>query len=249
VEAPPIDECAENEGVVQCRTEEGSDYIAGVGVQPNQRSFSTPDAFGFGEGIDSAWVCTEADLPVELAHFGATVDGEDLVLEWITASETNNAGFTVEHRLADEAIFREVGFVDGAGTSLDSKSYSFRIVDPGPGRHAVRLKQIDFDGTVTFSPQVLASIEVPGDYFLTAAYPNPLTTSATVEFAVPSAQKVRLELIDVQGRPVRTIFDGRLDANARRSVSIDAVGLASGTYFLRMNGERFQTSQTVTVAK
>lgn len=92
-------------------------------------------------------------------------------------------------------------------------------------------------------------MEVPGDYYLTAAYPNPLSTSATVEFAVPSAQKVRLELVDVQGRIVRTLFAGELDANARKAETIDAAGLANGTYFLQMTGERFQATRTVTVAK
>ena len=249
VEAPAIDSCVQNIGTATCTTPAGSDYIPGVGVQTGQRLTSVPNALDVGEGIDSAWVCTVADLPVELSHFGVKSDDGDLLLEWTTASETNNSGFTIEHRLADDAAFRDVGYVPGAGTSFETRSYTFRVPDPGPGRHVVRLKQVDFDGAFTYSPQLLTQIEVPGDYFLTAAYPNPFSASATVEFAVPASQKVRLELVDIQGRPVRVLYDGRLEANARRKARIDAAGLASGTYFVRMSGERFQSSEMVTLAK
>lgn len=249
VEAPAIDSCVQNTGTATCTTPAGSDYIPGVGVQTGQRLTSVPNALNVGEGVDDAWLCTVADLPVELSYFGAKADNGDLLLEWTTASERNNAGFAIEHRLATEATFREVGFVDGTGTSDRIQEYNFRIPDPGPGRHMVRLKQIDLDGSVTYSSTLLTEVEVPGDYFLAAAYPNPLATSATVEFAVPAAQKVRLALIDVQGRPVRTLFDGQLDANARQTATIDATGLASGTYFLRLEGERFHASETVTIAK
>jgi len=241
VSPPAVGECARNIGDVGCGTSPGSDYFEGTGIV-------TTSNLGFSEP-DSAWICSENSLPVELAHFGVKIEDRDVVLEWITASETNNAGFTIEHRLADEPTFREVGFVDGAGTSETVQNYSFRITDPGPGRHAVRLKQIDFDGAISLSSQLLVEVEVPGEYYLTAAYPNPFTTSSTVEFAVPSSQDVTVELIDVQGRPVRTIFDGRLEANARYKATVDASSLASGTYFLRMNGERFQASETVTIAK
>ncbi|HUF10385.1 MAG TPA: T9SS type A sorting domain-containing protein [Rhodothermales bacterium] len=242
VGAPAVGECEQNIAEAFCRGGEGSNYVLGEGILSGLplRGASQPD---------SAWICTESSLPVEIAHFGAVADDRDLLLEWTTASETNNAGFAVEHRLADDPAFREVGFVDGAGTSTELLAYSFRIDDPGPGRHAVRLKQIDFDGAVTFSSVLLSEVEVPGDYYLTAAYPNPFTASATIEFAVPTLQNVKLELIDIQGRPVRTIFDGQLEANARRKATVDGSGLASGTYFLRMSGERFQTSEMVTIAK
>lgn len=242
VASPSAGECAQNVAQGSCTTTPGSDYINGLGIQDNITftQFSVPD---------SAWVCAVSSLPVVLTHFGARTDNRDLLLTWTTASETGNSGFAVEHRIADDVAFKEVGFVEGAGTSREQNTYSFRIADPGPGRHAVRLKQIDLDGAVTYSPVVLTEIEVPGEYFLTAPYPNPFTASATVEFAVPASQDVRLELIDVQGRPVRTLFDGSLEANARRKVRFAATGLASGTYFLRLTGESFQASEKVTIAR
>jgi hypothetical protein len=208
---------------------------------------------GFSEFV---FVSATNPLPVELAAFTATADGPDAVLTWQTLGETNNAGFAVETRamggaVGDEAgAWREVGFVDGAGTTTEPRSYTFRARQVGYGTHAFRLRQVDFDGTPTRSNEVELTVGLDAPYAV-AAYPNPLPagTAATVDVAVRTAQDVTVALYDVLGRRVRTLHDGPLPAQETTALRLAAGGLASGVYLVRVTGERFQTTRRVTIVR
>jgi hypothetical protein len=106
-------------------------------------------------------------LPVELVAFDAVADGEAITLSWETASETNNAGFEVE-QLEAAAAWTAVAFVEGQGTTEAATAYTHRLDGLAPGAYTFRLKQIDFDGTFTYGPEVQAVIEVGGVYRLSA---------------------------------------------------------------------------------
>ncbi len=68
------------------------------------------------------------------------------------------------------------------------------------------------------------------------AFPNPMRAGGAVEFDAPhAASRVRLSLVDVAGRRVRTVFDGAVGAGRQR-VALDTDGLAAGVYFVRMQG-------------
>ncbi|MEM6337291.1 MAG: T9SS type A sorting domain-containing protein, partial [Bacteroidota bacterium] len=94
-----------------------------------------------------------------------------------------------------------------------------------------------------------ASVDVPGGYVLERAYPNPFNPEATVRFAVATEQPVSLTLYDLLGRPVRTLYSGVPAANELLSARIDGSALVSGTYLVRLTGESFSTTQTVTLLK
>ena len=64
-------------------------------------------------------------LPVELVAFTATADGRTARLSWTTASETNNAGFTVEQKIGD--AWADRGFVAGRGTTTERSDYAFTV--------------------------------------------------------------------------------------------------------------------------
>ena len=95
-------------------------------------------------GVQGSWntmeECRGATLPVELTSFDVFVDGGDAVLTWSTASETNNAGFAVETEFGTD-VFAEIGFVEGHGTTVEPREYSFAVRDLDPGVHRFRLKR------------------------------------------------------------------------------------------------------------
>ncbi len=189
-------------------------------------------------------------LPVELAAFEARADGPAVVLRWRTASETNNAGFAVEGRRADEAEpWRSFGFVEGAGTTSEARAYAFRVEDLAPGRYRFRLRQIDFDGAFTFGPEVAVAVTTPGRFFLSEVYPNPLNPQARFTLAVPRTQSVSASVYDLAGRRVRTLFDGVMAADEARTFVVDGAGLPSGVYVLRVLGETFTAARAMVVLK
>jgi hypothetical protein len=84
-------------------------------------------------------------LPIELVSFtGYTYKGEN-ILKWVTATESNNDFFTIEHSY-DGMNWQEIKKVYGAGTSNIRKEYSAYVNQPEKTVNYYRLKQTDFDG-------------------------------------------------------------------------------------------------------
>jgi hypothetical protein len=224
-------------------------YDADTGV-----TYALSGAFGFVAGTTMGspgapfTLTSGAPLPVELAAFEARADGPDVRLTWTTASETNNAGFFVEHRAAG-AAWDALGFVAGAGTTAEAHTYAYRVEALAPGRHHFRLRQVDFDGTAVYSETVAVEVAVPGAFALSAAYPNPLRDRAAVTLSVAVSQRVTVALFDVLGRRLRLLFEGPMAPGAARRFVVDAAGLPDGLYVIRAEGERFTAARTVAVVR
>ncbi len=190
----------------------------------------------------------QTNLPVELApDFSARVEDGVVVLSWRTLSETNNAGFEVQH-LTDQG-FEKIGFVNGGGTSASTQSYKFTVSDLPPGRHVFRLKQIDFNGSFELGPQTTAMLSMSGSYFLSDVYPNPLNPQARFTLTLAREQQVEIQVFDMLGRKVVDVFDGLLLPHEPHSFMIDASSWAGGKYILVAQGPYFSSSKPFTVLK
>lgn len=91
--------------------------------------------------------------------------------------------------------------------------------------------------------------ELTEAYMLSAAYPNPLREQATFELTVREGQEMLVEVYDILGRRVQTLFDGPLSAGTTENLMLDASRLPSGTYIIRALGEHFVATQRVTVVR
>ncbi|MFB6249581.1 MAG: S8 family serine peptidase [Salinibacter sp.] len=190
---------------------------------------------GFVQAVGSA-------LPVELARFDATADGNEAVLTWKTTSETNSAGFAVEHRRGDEGPWTELAYKEGAGTTTDPQRYRYRTAALEPGTHTFRLKQVDLDGSSTYSEKVTVTVALSGTHSVSAVTPNPVRTRGTVSITVREKQTVRAALYNTLGQQVAFLHDGPLPAQDPRTFTVGDA-LPSGVYFLRVEGESFTTTK------
>ena len=190
-----------------------------------------------------------AELPVELTAFGAVADGGALRVEWATAGETNNAYFDVALRAEGEAAFREVGQVAGAGTTAEPQRYALPVAGLQPGRYAVRLAQVDLDGTRAELGTVEVALGVAGTHALGAIAPNPTATAARLALTVARAQDVEVAVYDVLGRRVQALFAGPMAEGEARTFRVDAAALAPGAYVVRAQGEHFAETTRFTVAR
>lgn len=194
-------------------------------------------------------------LPVELVAFEAVADGQAVLLQWATASETNNAGFEVQQKADDASCtvdgcaWKTLAFVAGAGTTAEARHYTHRIATVDPGTLHFRLKQVDFDGAFAYSPEVEVQVGLPQAYALSPVYPNPFNPEGRFTLAVREAQHVRIDVYDLLGRRTATVYEGMLEANRAHPFVVDAASLASGTYVIRASGEQFTASTTVSVVK
>ncbi len=188
-------------------------------------------------------------LPVELMSFNATVNGDTATLQWVTSSETNNAGFELQMRADGESEYHALGFVEGHGTTTEVQTYTFIVPNLDPGAYAFRLKQIDFDGAFEYSDEIQVTVAVPGTHLLTSAYPNPFNPQARFSLSVAQTQNVNVSVYDALGRRVLNLFDGVMAAGSAHPFALDGRGLATGLLFIRATGETFAASQAVTLVR
>ncbi|GAB5518552.1 MAG: hypothetical protein RhofKO_08030 [Rhodothermales bacterium] len=189
-----------------------------------------------------------AVLPVELTMFEAKANQDDVLLQWHTVSETNNAGFEIEHR-AEEHVWKRLNFVSGQGNTLEAQAYRYTVPNLAPGVHSFRLKQVDYDGTFAYSPEVEISVAVAETYRLTTAYPNPFRAETHFTLDLRDAESVRVVVFDMLGREVAVLHEGILAGQMRHQFTMDGANLPSGMYVYRVEGQRFTANGTVLLAR
>lgn len=188
---------------------------------------------------------TNTALPVELTFFTGELIDATVDLNWQTATETNNYGFNVECK-TENVEWETKGFVWGHGTTNSPKNYKFTDSElPNSETVSYRLKQIDNDGTSTYSKTVTVDLktitsvedEMQYGYALEQNYPNPFNPITTIKFTVPSIGtspdlllQTSLIVYDVLGRKINTLLNQKLQPG-NHEVKFDASNLSSGIYF------------------
>ncbi len=168
-----------------------------------------------------------APLPVELISFSGSLDNNSILLNWKTATETNNRMFSVE-KLNDANQFETIGNVAGNGNSVLVNEYDFIDRNPISGNNYYRLKQIDFDGKYEFSNTI--NINNINPIIELIAYPNPSIKDVRVVVNNPSKEKMLISLTNNLGLTIwksdliisnsNWIKDFQLDQNGIYTVSV-----------------------------
>jgi len=186
-------------------------------------------------------------VPVELTAFTAASKGVDVELSWTTATEINNQGFEIE-RMNSVGSFEQVGYVAGFGTTTEPKAYSFVDSKLESGSYIYRLKQIDFDGSFTYSDEVNVEVEIPLVYALEQNYPNPFNPSTTIKYSISEDGFVRLSVYNLLGEEVTTLVSNEQKAG-RYEVVFDASKLSSGVYMYRLESKNFLSIKKMLLVK
>lgn len=190
-------------------------------------------------------------LPVELSNFSSLVKKNDVSLLWTTARETNNHGFDIERKSVDEtSVWSKIGFVNGSGTSTQSKTYTFNDNGLIAGGYKYRLKQIDFNGNFEyFNLENEVIVGVPTQYELSQNFPNPFNPSTKINFAIPNDGKVSLNIYDISGRLVSTLINNEFKSANYYTVEFNGNNLSSGTYFYTLNSGQFKETRKMVLVK
>ena len=248
------------EGKTYLQTEE---YPSGNANSPYAFTLSTDEAT-----CDDYFVATATDdrgntseffgppgqqLPVELASFDASQSGESAVeLRWTTASETNNAGFRVQHRASGEESWTRLGYVASkasGGTTTEAKTYRFDAEDLAVGTHEFRLKQMDLDGTAHLHDPVDVELQMQQALRLKAPAPNPVQGQAQLSFAVRDQTETTITMYNPLGQKVAVVYRGTPPAGEQQTAQVTTDDLASGVYFLRLQAGGATKTQKMTVVR
>ncbi|MBH8557013.1 T9SS type A sorting domain-containing protein [Hymenobacter negativus] len=178
-------------------------------------------------------------LPVELLSFTAERQGPDALLRWTTASEKNNDHFEVESS-PDGRTFQRIGTVVGQGSSTQRHDYS--LPDPNLTRYAAelvyyRLRQVDRDGTFSYSPVRTVQVPATGG-FAVQAYPQPFGSELNLLLRTTEAGPVIIVVLDGVGRTVLR-HEAALVPGSNTLPLPEAAVLASGVYVCRISHNAF----------
>ncbi|KAA3618075.1 MAG: T9SS C-terminal target domain-containing protein [Calditrichaeota bacterium] len=186
-------------------------------------------------------------VPVELVSLSISPN----YLYWATASESNNLGFYIEMADKESGPFSSIGFVEGAGTTVERREYSFAI-NWGTGQRFYRLKQVDFDGSFEYS-RVLKSENKSATVALAQNFPNPFSsnTTTTIQFNLLETGHVNLKIYDILARQVKTLIDMPVESG---QISIQWDGrddsghvLSPGVYFYILSSPNGKLCKSLTL--
>jgi hypothetical protein len=150
----------------------------------------------------------------------------------------------------------------GAYTIIAEVDSDFTIVDGKTGLMVINENPQDLtdfsgayyllDGTEYLGNLMTAIDEelgVPSEFRLSANYPNPFNPTTVIEFDVPSAARIRLEVFNLLGQRVALLVDGVLEPGTHR-ISWQAAGeVPSGNYLYRIAAPEWTASRLMTLLK
>jgi hypothetical protein len=194
--------------------------------------------------VDGLRICTtwDACLPVTLQAFSAVaLPMQRVQLSWITTTEVNCYGFTVQRAEGRPDLLADIpgAFIPGQGTSLIPTSYSYQDTVPSAGSWFYRLRQSDLDGTSRYSETIVVELPTAVEstpshgFFLKSNYPNPFNAETTIRFGIPVRTHVSLEIYNALGMDMSRLIDGLLEPG-EYVLSIEADDWPGGVYFCRM---------------
>ena len=146
-----------------------------------------------------------------------------------------------------ENVFVQVGCDEMPGANMTACSVVVCI--PADSAHCAKMCEKHDDGAAKEEP----SETLPSEFGLNQNYPNPFNPSTEISFSLRSAENVKLEIFNVQGRKVRTLIEAPMAAGEHtiqwdgRSESGNRV--ASGVYMYRLQAGEFTDSKKMTLVK
>jgi len=175
-------------------------------------------------------------VPVELTSFTAIVKENCVMIAWITATEINNLGFEIQRNTND--VWQTLDFIDGNGTSTERIEYNFEGNFDGvsfKGNIGYRLKQIDYDGTFSYSDIIFLEVDfTPNEFSLSQNYPNPFNPSTTIKYSLAVESKVLLSVYNLIGEKIDE-FSNEIQQAGIYNVNWNASDFASGIYYYRLD--------------
>jgi hypothetical protein len=174
-------------------------------------------------------------LPVTLTHFTGHCKNKNILLQWNTASETNNHYFTLE-RSKDGIHYTVLGRVNGHGNATAPVHYSYTDGDLLEGTYYYRLQQTSFNGDNQYLKTISVKQDCSHENSLSAnatIYPNPVKGNfVQLEYTSTKDELITIRCKDIFGKTcLEQAIQVRTGRN-NKTIAIDQLG--SGIYFMQI---------------
>ncbi|MGB1204273.1 MAG: T9SS type A sorting domain-containing protein [Chitinophagales bacterium] len=178
-------------------------------------------------------------VPIELlGNINGYVLETGNLLKWATASEYNNAFFTLSSSI-DGKNFETIAKKTGAGTSNLTKNYEFLDSNAKAGTTYYQLTQTDFDGTS--KDLGIINLRRENNHIGNLnVYPIPSSDVVNLNFDSAISQEVTIKIYDLTGKLVAEKAATTIVGNNVLPLNIDTY--IAGTYFVTINNENINMS-------
>ena len=181
-------------------------------------------------------------LPIEMLFFDGKNEGDKNILKWTTASEINNDYFTIERKSESESEneWQEIGKVNGVGNSNTTNNYQFIDSQISNFKFQIfyyRLKQVDYDGRVTYSKTISVTMEQFNNLTFNI-YPIPAKDILNYQFSIGQNALINISLVNVLGNVVMN--EKIKTTKGNNNLKLNVSGLSQGMYFFILSNQEFQ---------
>ncbi len=191
----------------------------------------------------------DSSLPVQLSLFRGQATVTGVLLEWRTETENNNIGFNLYRAGSSSNHYIKINqkLIEGAGSSTQSRNYSFtddRL--PETGLYSYQLEGVDVNGYRDTYAAIQVIVEervLPVHFYLTQNHPNPFNPSTAIQYGLPEAANVRVEVYNLRGELVRVLQNSGQAAGAYELIwdgrNSNGQTVPSGVYLYRLSAGNF----------
>ncbi|MDR9416463.1 MAG: LamG-like jellyroll fold domain-containing protein [Gracilimonas sp.] len=210
----------------------------------------------------------ELDQPVSI---GLDLDGtnlkETLELSWNRKALPDHWQFLLkDHETGQEIDLREGSVLSisssskqkasDSGSKLSSQAES-ELSTPAHELMAPKVLKANSTSEPRFTLTIISSqaannerlVYIPDVVELSQNYPNPFNPTTTIDYGVPEAGEVTLDVFNMLGQKVATLLNGEKKSAGRFSVQFDAGRLASGLYLYRLKAGSTVITKKLTLIK
>lgn len=154
----------------------------------------------------------------------------------------NGSAFGMETFATEDSTFAEVVLSNVEMTEGDNTISVSNV----SGNLAIDKVDLFIINTTSVSNEQIS--EIANGFTLSQNYPNPFNPSTNINFTLPAATNVQLEVFNLLGQKVATLIDGRRIAG-NHSVRFDASSMASGIYFYMLRAGEVTLQRKMTLIK
>jgi hypothetical protein len=202
---------------------------------PNWTNPNTASSYTYNVAVTDVAGCTgigtvviDCPLSVSWLDFKAKAESKKVQLKWITASEKDNDYFVVE-RSRDGFEFFDLDRIKAVGNSNSQQVYNYTDLEPIQGISYYRIRQVDKDGTVSFSK--VESVNMGNKLFTVTASPNP--TNASIKVNLNSTITNETSVISLKDLLGRTVIEREISVTeGDNTFDMDLSKLPQGNYVL-----------------
>lgn len=184
-------------------------------------------------------VLTPSQLPVTWLNFGGKLNGNKADLTWTTASEINNAAFTIERNVYGK--WEGIGMIAAKGKSNTLTAYTFSDTQLPDDVTTIlyRIKQTDRNGDFSYSNTISLRSNQENESTDIAIYPNPAQNQIMV--STKGEEDIEVTIFNNFGKEVLT------QTGMNRQVNLDM--LEAGVYFIKVKDLQTQETSTTKLIK